>query len=146
MKSSLLILLFIAFTKICFAQNTKQSIEYQYHRDGKNYYAFELFKETKNSNNDQLMLNFIYNAPFKKVEKVLIKTADVEFKLKFKVREEQVKSDNPEQKFYPITIDYKSLAEKKLECEVQIIFKLDDGSSLVLPFNTCTIREFIAKN
>ncbi|WP_316803487.1 hypothetical protein [Pedobacter nototheniae] len=146
MKPYLLLLLFIVSGKITFAQNVKQSIDYQFNREGKNYYAFELFKNNKDSNNDYLMLNFTSNSSFKKIDKILIKTTDSEFKLKFKVREEQVKSDNPGQKFYPIVIDYKSLSVQKLNCDAQIIFKLDDGSSLALPFNICSIKQILSRN
>lgn len=146
MKSSLFILLFIALSKITYAQNVKQSIDYQFHREGKTYYAFELFKDPKDLNNDQLMLNFTSSANFNKVDKILVKSAGTEFKLKYKVRDEQVKSDNPEQKFFPIVIDYKSLAEKKLECDAEIIFKMDDGTLLALPFNTCSIKQLLAKS
>ncbi|MCZ4243754.1 hypothetical protein [Pedobacter punctiformis] len=146
MKTSLFILVFLAFGKITYGQQLKQSIDYQFHREGKNYYAFELFKDAKDLNNNQLMLNFISSANFKKVDKILIKAGEVEVKLKFKLREEKVNSDNPEQRFYPIVFDLKSLTDKKMECNAQIIFKLDDGSSLTLPFTTCSIKELVVKN
>jgi|GEM_PF-756186 len=146
MKQSLFLFLFIAFSKISYSQNLKQSIDYQYYRDDKSYYAFELFKDVKNVFGDQLMLNFTSNSDFKKIDKIYVKAGELEVKLKFKWRAETVVSDNPEQKFYPISFDSKDLEDKKMACDALIIFKLDNGFSYSLPFNTCGIKEWIAKN
>lgn len=146
MKTALLLFAFIAIGKMAYCQQAKQSIDYQYFRDDKNYYAFELFKNSNNGMDDQLMINFTSNSNFKKVEKIYLRAGGVELKLKFKLREETVKSDNPEQKFYPIVFDGRDLADEKLPCNAQIIFKLDNGTTYSLPFSTCSVIEFIAKN
>ncbi|TCD00627.1 hypothetical protein EZ449_20495 [Pedobacter frigidisoli] len=146
MKTALFLFAFMAFGKMGYCQQVKQSIDYQYFRDDKSYYAFELFKNSNNGMDDQLMINFTSNSSFKKIEKIYVKAGEVELRLKFKVREETVKSDNPEQKFYPIVFNGKDLENKKLPCNAQIIFKLDNGTSYSLPFSTCNVIEFIAKN
>lgn len=146
MKTSLFIFLFLALSKLSYGQQLKQSIDYQYYRDAKNYYAFELFKEAKNLEDNMLMLNFTSNVNFNKIDKIFIKSGEVELKLKFKAREEIVRSDNPEQKFYPISFNRKDLIDKNIPCEATIIFKMDNGIQYILPFNACNIRELIAKN
>jgi len=145
MKTALFLFAFITLGKIVYSQQTKQSIDYQYFRDEKSYYAFELFKNAGQTS-DQLMINFTANTSFKKIEKVYLKAGDTELKLKFRHREETLKSDNPDQKFYPIVFYSKDLEDKKLACNAQIVFKLDNGSTYILPFNTCDVIEFIAKN
>lgn len=144
MKTSLITFLFIALSKICFAQQ-KQSLDYQYYRDDKKYYAFELYRNTSLLD-DKLMLNFVSNGNYKKIERIYLKEGATETKLKFKTREEIIKSDDPEQKFYPIIFSSKDLENKKTACELQIVFKLDDGSILTLPFSICTIFEQLDKS
>ena len=145
MKIALFLFAFVAFGKIAYSQQTKQSIDYQYFRDEKSYYAFELFKNAV-MGDDQLMINFTANIPFKKIEKIYVTAGENEVKLKFKIREEVIKSDNPEQKFYPIVFSSKDLEDKKISCEAQIIFKLDNGQLYKLPFSTCNVIEFLANN
>lgn len=146
MKITLLIFALITFGKISYSQQTKQSIDYQYFRDDKNYYAFEVFKDNGKGINDYLMMNFTTNTNYKKIEKIYLKAGETELKLKFKLREEAVKSDNPEQKFYPIIFDAKDLIVKNFPCDAQIIFKLDNGMSYTLAFNTCIVIASIGKN
>lgn len=136
MKISLLIGFFIALSNLCLAQQSKQNIDYQYYRDANTYYAFELFKNTSAAD-DNLMLNFVSNSNYKKIEKIYLKQGTVEFKLKFKVRVDTVNSDNPELKFYPISFILKDLDEKNICCDAQIVFKLDNSSVLTLPFSIC---------
>ncbi|RZK19049.1 MAG: hypothetical protein EOO86_08555 [Pedobacter sp.] len=146
MKTALLFFALATLGKISYSQQTKQSIDYQYFRDDKSYYAFEVFKDNANGMDDHLMINFTANTSYKKIEKIYLKSGETELKLKFKLREESIKSDNPEQKFYPIIFDAKDLSGKNFPCDAQIIFKLDNGMSYTLPFSTCSVIEFIAKN
>jgi len=145
MKTSIIIFFFLALGKISYGQ-LKQSIDYQYYRDDKSYYAFELFKDIKNLEDNQLMINFTSNTNFSKIDKISIISGALEFKLKFKDRADVVHSDNPEQKFYPISISKKDLMDKKIPCEAIIIFKMDNGTQFSLPFYACSIKDFIAKN
>ncbi|WP_316760475.1 hypothetical protein [Pedobacter aquatilis] len=144
MKTSLIIFFFIVLSKMCFAQQ-KQSLDYQYYRDDNKYYAFELYKNASLLD-DKLMLDFVSNGNYKKIDRIYLKEGGIETKLKFKSREEIIKSDNPEQKFYPIMISSKDLESKKTACEIQIVFKLDNGSILTLPFNICAIFEQLDKS
>lgn len=146
MKTTLLFFALIAFGTIAYSQQTKQSIDYQYFRDDKSYYAFELFKDNSSGMDSHLMINFTANSSFKKIDKVYLKAGEAELKLKFKLREETVKSDNPEQKFYPIIFEARDLADKNFPCDAKIVFKLDNGTTYTLPFSTCSVIEFIAKN
>lgn len=146
MKTSLLIFILLALGKLSHSQQLRQSIDYQYYRDDKSYYAFELFKDVKNMEDNQLMLNFISNVSFDKIDKIYIKSGNVELKLRFKKRDEIIHSDNPEQKFYPISFNIKDLTDKKIPCEATITFKMEGGFQYTLPFNACSIKEFIAKN
>ena len=136
MKNTLYILLLILSGTCANAQQSKTSIDYQYYRDDKSYYAYDLFSYSAIPDH-QLMLNFTTNTAFKKIEKIYIIAADVEIKLKFTQRDEVIKSDNPEQKFYPVAFELKELLDKKLDCEARIVFKLDNGISYSLPFNAC---------
>ncbi|KLT64227.1 hypothetical protein [Pedobacter sp. BMA] len=136
MKHILYTLLLILSGTIANAQQRKISIDYQYFRDVKNYYAYDLFRYSGSPDN-QVMLNFTTNAAFKKIEKIYIVAGDVEIKLKFRQRDEVVKSDNPEQKFYPVAFDIDNLLENKLDCQSRIVFKLDNNISYTLPFNGC---------
>ncbi|WP_316796284.1 hypothetical protein [Pedobacter agri] len=146
MKNTILLFTIILIGQLAYSQQNKQSIDYQYFRDNTNYYAFELFTIDNKVVNNQLMINFTANVNFKKIDKVYLKSGETELKLKFKVREEVVKSDNPEQKFYPIIFDAKDLIDRKIPCEAEIVFKLDTGLSYILPFNTCNAIKYIAKN
>lgn len=146
MKTSLLIFILLALGKLSHSQQLRQSIDYQYYRDDKSYYAFELFKDVKNTEDNQLMLNFISNVSFDKIDKIYIKSGNVELKLRFKKRDEIIRSDNPEQKFFPISFNIKDLTDKKIPCEATITFKMEGGFQYKLPFNACSIKEFIAKN
>lgn len=146
MKTFLFAFIFIALGKVSYCQQLKQSIDYQYYRDDKSYYAFELFKEVKNTEDNQLLLNFTSNAHHNKIDKIYIKSGDVELRLKFKVRTETIHSDNPEQKFYPISFNKNELVDKKIQCEATIIFKMEGGIQYALPFNTCNLKELMAKN
>lgn len=137
MKRILTFLTFVCLSGLAFSQQTKTSIDYQYFRDEKSYFAYELFTQDQNPQNRFLMLNFTSNINYNKIERISIVSANDEVKLKFKLREETVKSDNPEQKFYPISLDVKDLADKKIPCEAKIIFKLDNGLSYTLPFDSC---------
>lgn len=145
MKTAIFLFLFVSLTKISFGQQLKQSIDYQYYRDDKNYYAFELFKN-QSSNNNELMLNFISNSAFKKIDKIYIRTGAKEIKVKFKIRDEAVSSDNPEFKFYPIVFNSAALLIKEVECEARISFKMDNGLVYTLPFNICAVNEQLAQN
>ncbi len=136
MKTILYIFLLTLYATIANAQQSKTRIDYQYYRDDKSYYAYDLFTYPASAGN-QLMLNFTTNSDFKKIEKIYIIAADVEIKLKFKQRDEIIKSDNPEQKFYPVAFELKDLLNKKLDCKARIVFKLDNGISYSLPFNGC---------
>lgn len=146
MKTSLFLFLLIAFGKVTYSQQIKQSIDYQYFRDDKSYFAFELFKDGSNGMEDQLNINFTSSSTFTKIDKIYIKAGVVELKLKFKIRDEKVKSDNPELKSYPIMFNSKDLDSKQLGCNAQIIFKLDNGALFTLPFTACNIKQFLAKN
>ena len=146
MKKLFLLFAFIAFGHLVYSQQGKKVIDYQYFRDEKNYYAFELFQNDADEIDDQLMLNFSSNAQYNKIEKIYLKAGAEEFKLKFRLRGDLVKSDNPEQKFYPISLDGKDLKDKKLPCDAQIVFKLDNGNIYLLPFKTCTVSNLISKN
>ncbi|WP_231424399.1 hypothetical protein [Pedobacter sp. Leaf250] len=146
MKNTILLFTIILIGQLAYSQQNKQSIDYQYFRDNTNYYAFELFTIDNKAVNNQLMINFTANVNFKKIDKVYLKSGETELKLKFKVREEVVKSDNPEQKFYPIIFDAKDLIDRKIPCEAEIVFKLNTGLSYILPFNTCNAIKYIAKN
>lgn len=138
MKTLIGLLLCFVLSNVAYAQ--KKNIDYQYYREGKVYYAFSLFKVADNGNTDELQLDFTTKAKFNKVEKISVKAGAIELKLKFKIREETVKSDNPEQKFYPIVFNSKDITDKNLGCEAQITFKLDNGESYTLPFNACLIK------
>lgn len=136
MKNILFVLFLILSGTIANAQQSKTSIDYQYYRDDKSYYAYDLFCYPASPGN-QLMLNFTTNTASNKIEKIYITAADVEIKLKFRQRDEVIKSDNPEQKFYPIAFELKDLLDKKLDCRARIVFKLDNGITYSLPFNAC---------
>ena len=136
MKTSLLLLFFVILTKLSYSQQVKEIIDYQYFRDDESYYAFELFK-SPSSKNDALMLNFTLNSACKKIDKIYIQAGAKQVKLRFKIREDVVSSDNPDQRFYPIIFSSKDLEEKEVGCEAIIIFKMDNGLTYTLPFNKC---------
>jgi len=146
MKKFFLTVVFILTSGWAYSQQTKRTIDYQYFRNENSYYAYELFKNNDAEKNNQLMINFSVNVNYKKVDKIYIKSKDIEFKLKFKERGETVKTDNPEQKFFPIIFNGDDLVAMKLPCETQIIFKLDNGLQYTLPLNNCNIIEFMKKN
>jgi len=135
----------MAFTKLSFGQQLKKSIDYEYFRDEKSYYAFELFKDSS-SRDDLMLLNFTSNVAFKKVDKIYIQKGAKEIKLKFKTREDIVSSDNPELKFYPIVFNARDLNIKEIGCEAKIIFKTDNGFTYTLPLILCPVIEETAKN
>ncbi|MFC3563477.1 hypothetical protein [Pedobacter jamesrossensis] len=145
MKTSIIIFFFVALSTLCSAQKPKQSLDYQYYRTDKSYYAFELYKDSS-SEDDKLMLNFVSNETYKKIDNIYFREGKTEIKVKFKAREEVVSSDNPELKFYPIIFSSKELENKKIGCNAHIVFKLDNGSILTLPFSICTITEQLQKN
>ncbi|WP_316829424.1 hypothetical protein [Pedobacter aquatilis] len=140
MKTSLFIGLLILLTKLSFGQQVKQNIDYQYYRDDKSYYAFELFR---NIADDKAIvnLNFTTNTAFKKIDKIYITNGVKEVKLKFKTRSDVVESDNPELKFHAISLNIKDLANKEIDCEAKIVFKLDNGLIYTLPFSRCNLDE-----
>lgn len=146
MKKPFLLFVFILPGGWAYSQQTKRTIDYQYFRNENSYYAYELFKNTDAAQNNQLMINFSVNVNYKKVDKIYIKSKDIESKLKFKEREETVITDNPEQKFFPIVFNGDDLVAMKLPCETQIIFKPDNGLKYTLPLNYCNIIEFMKKN
>ncbi|MCZ4222773.1 hypothetical protein [Pedobacter rhodius] len=145
MKTSILLFFFLVLTKLSFGQQLKQNIDYQYYRDDKNYYAFELFKN-QSSNDDNLMLNFTSNVEFKKIDKIYIQAGTEEVKVKFKVRAEVVSSDNPAFRFYPVVFSLKDLTHKEIDCEAKINFKMDNGMIYTLPFNICNLKLQLAQN
>ncbi|MGM9475962.1 hypothetical protein ACS5PU_06010 [Pedobacter sp. GSP4] len=138
MKTFVTLFALVVLANLAYGQ--KKNIDYQFFRDTKQYYAFELFKNADSEKTGELMLNFTTNDSFTKIEKILIKAGAVEVKLKFKQRAEAVKSDNPEQKFYPVIFSEKEITDKNLGCEAQIVFKLDNGLSYTLPFNACLLK------
>lgn len=146
MKTSLFISILLIFCKVSFAQQVKKNIDYQYFRDDKTYYAYELYQDVNNIKTDQLQLNFTSNSLYKKIEKIYIKTEKSEVKIRFKQRMETLTSDNPELKFYPVNFRLNDLKGKNIGCEAQIFFKLDTGELLVLPFSMCLIEEQLSKN
>lgn len=141
---TLIALLFVSH--IAFSQANKQSIDYQYFRDAKDYYAFELFKDQNTITTTFVKLNFTTNAVFNKIEKIYLKSGEKEIKIQFKKRDDEVKSDNEKQKTYPIIFDWKDLLDKNISCESQFIFKLDNGFTYTLPINICMVTAQINKN
>jgi hypothetical protein len=146
MRTSLFIIALIILSKVSFAQQVKKNIDYQYFRDDKKYYAYELYKDFNALKTDQLLLNFTSNSSFKKIEKIYVKTEKSEVKIRFKQRAETLTSDNPELKFYPVTFSINDLKEKNIGCDAQIFFKLDNGELLILPFSMCMIEDQLSKN
>lgn len=145
MKKSLLFIILLSLSKLLLAQNVKQQIDYQYFRDDKSYYAFELYKELNAESTDLIKLNFSSNSIFKKVDKIYITSNLTDIKIKFRQREEKIDSDNPEMKFYPLVLSLKELKSKDISCDAVITFKLDNGYSLSLPFSMCNISEQLAR-
>ena len=145
MKNAFLIIAFIFCHKFLFAQQNK-SIDYQYSREEGKYFAFELLIDDNFKTNKKLLINFATNSAFEKLGKITLLSGKEELKLKFKPREESIKSDNPELKFYPVTVDWNVLKQSQLGCEAQIIFKSDKGDAYALPFNLCKISELLDKD
>lgn len=144
MKTILLFCSLMMFGTLAKAQQSKQNIDYQYFRDTKSYYAYELFKDLRNGDKNELRLNFSANESFSKIDKIYLKDEGNEIKLSFKPRQDIIKTDNPDQKHYPIVFDSKILESKKLSCEAEIVFVLDNGSNYSLPFSLCVIRTALA--
>lgn len=145
MKSSLLLFVCLIITKFLYSQQIKQKIDYQYFRDAKEYYAFESYIDLNDADKDKIYLNFSSNIIFNQIEKIFIKVGEIETKLKFKTRNDTVKSDNAEIKFYPIMFSVENL-NLKLDCDATILFKLNNGLILSLPFNTCNYNKTITKH
>lgn len=146
MKTILLFCTLIVIGTCAKAQQSKQNLDYQYFRDTKNFYAFELFKDLRNGDKSELKLNFSANESFSKIDKIYLKDEVNEIKLSFKPREEVIKTDNPNQKYYPIVFDSRILENKKLSCEAKMVFVLDNGSKYSLPFNVCAIKTALAQH
>jgi len=146
MKKLFLIFASILFTHTAFCQITKQSIDYQYFRDTKDYYSFELFKIISQSNASVMLLNFSSNANYDKIEKIYIKSGDRDYRLPFKHSEEIAKSDNPKLKNYAVSFNASEFMDKRTLCKAQLIFKLDNGINYTLPLNLCDITDLISKH
>ena len=144
MKKYYFLFAFLLIGKFSFSQQTKKIIDYQYQRDGKSYFAFEIYKNLSDTNSDKLNLNFSSNSQYSKVEKVVVKIGDDETKLSFKFNDQQNISDNKEIKNYLITIDKKDLF-KITACNATIIFKLDNGLIFSLPFSPCAYKSVLAQ-
>ncbi|WP_421943682.1 hypothetical protein [Pedobacter sp.] len=145
MKSSILIFFCLFLAKLCSSQSVVKNIDYQYYRDDKTYYAFEIYRNPT-STESLLYLNFSTNKAFKKVEKVYLLQGSKEHKLKIKVNDKTASSDNPEVKFYSLIINPSDFISEDTSCNTTIVFKLDDGATFSLPFNKCLITESLAKN
>lgn len=145
MKTTIILLFCLISAKFSMAQQARQTIDYEYFRDDKQHYAFELFKNTS-SKDDVLMLNFASNGTLSKIDKIHILKGAEEIKLKFKMRQDVVSSDNPELKFYPIMFSKKELEEKVLGCEAKVRFKMDNGIIYTLPLVLCNTTESGLKN
>lgn len=143
MKKTFLFTVLILCSTLLSAQKNI-SIDYQYQREKDIYYAFELLITESFDADGQLHINFTVNKAFNKVQKITLTSASSASKLEFESREGPVKSDNPELKHYPLSINWNDL-DKKLDCETQITFKLDNGDVYTLPFDVCKIKEFLAK-
>ena len=122
-----------------------KNIDYQYYRDDKTYYAYEIYKSLSSKDN-LLYLNFSINKPFKKVEKVYLQQGSKEYKVKIKVNDKTASSDNPEIKFYSLIINPADCLNENISCNTTIVFKLDNDEIFLLPFNKCLIAESLAKN
>ncbi|WP_231459609.1 MULTISPECIES: hypothetical protein [unclassified Pedobacter] len=144
MKSTILLLFLVVATKISFAQNAKKNIDYQYHRDGKIYYAYEIYKNPASAETI-FYLNFSASKTFNKIEKIYLKEGKVTEKLKFKMNDITIKNDNKELKFYAIILNSSDINKENISCNPKIIFKLDDESVYELPFQKCVIVEQLAK-
>lgn len=145
MKLSLLIISCVLLTKFSLAQSTLKKIDYEYYRDEKSYYAYEIYGNQTSTENF-LYLNFPINKPFKKVEKIYLLQGNKEHKLKIKVNDKTASSDNPEIKFYSLKVNPSDFFNNDINCNTTIVFKLDDGKLYSLPFNKCLINESLAKN
>jgi len=145
MKSLLLIFFCLFLAKLCSAQSAVKNIDYQYYRDDKTYYAYEIYRNPTSTEN-LLYLNFSINKAFKKVEKVYLMQGNKEYRLKITANDKTASSDNPEIRFYSLIINSSEFLNANINCNTSIVFKLDASEIFSLPFNKCLITESLAKN
>jgi len=122
-----------------------KNIDYQYYRDDKIYYAYDIYRNPTSAEN-LLYLNFSVNKAFKKVEKVYLMQGSKEYKIKFTINDKTASADNPEIRFYSMIIYPSDFLKENISCNTNIVFKLDDGEIFSLPFNKCLIAESLTKS
>ncbi|MCX2574326.1 hypothetical protein [Pedobacter sandarakinus] len=143
MKMRFIIFVLMLIAEFAHSQ-TKQQLDYQYFRDDKVYYAYELFRNTTGTNR-QLMLDFTVNVAFKKIQKVYLISNKSEIKVAFEIRNEVLKSDNPSQHSFPMAMD-KDFDISIVPCDAKIVFVLDNKESYPLPFSACAVTDLLIKS
>ncbi|MDN3585734.1 hypothetical protein QWY86_03590 [Pedobacter aquatilis] len=144
MKPFFIIISCLVLAKFCLAQSLTKSIDYQYFRDDKTYYAYSISRNITPSDK-LLFIDFCINKPFKKIEKICLIEGGKEYKLKITTNNKTASSDNPEIRFYSLIINSVDLIKEHIKCESIIAFKLDDATVVSLPFNKCLIIESLNK-
>ncbi|WP_443947321.1 hypothetical protein ACJVDH_09450 [Pedobacter sp. AW1-32] len=133
--------IFLIFTlNQVFAQEKPLDVDYQYVREAKKYYAYQLSKSETYTADKLASIRFSGNFTFKKIEKILIFAEGAKFNLRFSVSEENTTTDNAEQHFASLIFNTDQLKKTASICDAKIHFILDDGNTYVLPFNVCLLK------
>jgi len=133
--------IFLIFTlNRVFAQEKPLDVDYQYVREAKKYYAYQLSKSETYTADKLASIKFSGNFAFKEIEKILIFAEGAKFSIRFSVSEENMTTDNAEQHFASLDFNTDQLKKITSICDAKIHFILDNDNTYILPFNPCLLK------
>lgn len=139
-----LIFVFVSLTiSICVAQESKETIDYQYKRVDNDYHAYTAY-----ANNEANTANFALVSSYNLIglKSIHIKSEKNRVKLPFKKINLYLGEDDETLNKLAVSVNLEKILHAKLDCESTIIFTLVNNLTIELPINTCQFKEYLLKN
>lgn len=125
-------------TAICHSQDLKTNLDYQYKRGGSTYSSYTAYL---NNEEDQLSLSIASNYKLDELQSIKIKSGQRFIKIPFVKLDINLINDDKAINSLVVKLDLKKVNKENIDCETTIIFQLNNGNKIELPFMFCKLKE-----